>query len=182
MAFRPHDGEKTEAVIQVKKKPISEAQPQKPKEQVKKVETPIKSKARGVTIANKKWIEGLKWSDLIKELQLSGTTKMLANNCVLKGRKENTIHLTLDEKSASYKNQEREQALSKTLSGFFNENLTIKIEIERAANETPSQEKIRHEDEKLEAAKMNLKSDPGVKELEDLFGVDMNPESVILKN
>ena len=107
---------------------------------------------------------------------------MLANNCVLKGRKENTIHLTLDEKSASYKNQEREQALSETLSVFFNENLTIKIEIERTVNETPSQEKIRHEDEQLEAAKMNLKSDPGVKELEDLFGVDMNPESVILKN
>jgi hypothetical protein len=34
----------------------------------------------------------------------------------------------------------------------------------------------------LEAAKKNLKADPGVKELEDLFGVDMNPESVILKN
>jgi DNA polymerase-3 subunit gamma/tau len=182
LAFRPHDGEKIEAVIQVKKKPISETQSQKLKEQVKKVAIPIKSKAKEVTIANKKWIEGLKWSDLIKELELSGTTKMLANNCVLKGRKENIIYLSLDEKSASYRNQGREQALSKNLSALFDENLTVKIEVEATANETPSQEKIRHEDEQLEAAKMNLKSDPGVKELEDLFGVDMNPESVILKN
>ena len=31
------------------------------------------------------------WSDLIEELNLSGLAKMLANNCALLGRKENTI-------------------------------------------------------------------------------------------
>jgi len=182
LAFRPHGGENIETVAQVKKNSIIVNESHKPNEQVKKIEAPMESKSEEGMIANKKWNKELKWSDLIEELGLSGTTKMLANNCALKGRKANIIYLSLDEKSASYKNQEREQALSKNLSTLFNEDLTVKIEIEMAANETPSQEKIRHEDEELEAAKMSLKSDPGVKELEDLFGVDMNPESVTLKN
>jgi hypothetical protein len=107
---------------------------------------------------------------------------MLANNCALIGRKENTIHLILDEKSLSYKNQEREQILSKSLSDLFTEDLTVKVEISKVVSETPSQEKIRQKDEQLESARNNLKSDPDVKEAEDLFGVDMNPESITLKN
>ena len=60
--------------------------------------------------------------------------------------------------------------------------IQIDVWIDSVKKETPNQEKLRQADEELEAAKKNLKADPGVKELEDLFGVDMNPESVILKN
>ena len=68
------------------------------------------------------------------------------------------------------------------MSGLFNEDLIVKVETSKADSETPSQEKIRQKDEQLETARNSLKSDPDVKEAEDLFGVGMNPESITLKN
>tara|TARA_B110000008_G_C16971408_1_gene564069 strand:+ start:187 stop:1794 length:1608 start_codon:yes stop_codon:yes gene_type:complete len=128
------------------------------------------------------WDEHLVWSDLIEKLNISGTSRILADNCALVSRNDNIISLSLDEKSASYRSKDRERVLAKCISEFFDEDLTINIEIDSVKKETPNQEKLRQADEELEAAKKNLKADPGVKELEDLFGVDMNPESVILKN
>jgi DNA polymerase-3 subunit gamma/tau len=102
LAFRPHGGENIETVAQVKKNSIIVNESHEPNEQVKKIEAPMENKSEEEIIANKKWNKELKWSDLIEELGLSGTTKMLANNCALKGRKANIIYLSLDEKSASY--------------------------------------------------------------------------------
>jgi|TARA_B110000263_G_scaffold250194_1_gene271477 DNA polymerase-3 subunit gamma/tau len=188
LAFRPHNNEQKNIDSEIKKSstiknktPITKPENQQ-KEQPKKVEILQKNKIAEPIKDTKEWTEGVIWSDLIKELNLSGLTKMLANNCALIGRKENTIHLILDEKSLSYKNQEREQILSKSLSDLFTEDLTVKVEISKVVSETPSQEKIRQKDEQLESARNNLKSDPDVKEAEDLFGVDMNPESITLKN
>jgi hypothetical protein len=107
---------------------------------------------------------------------------MLADNCALVGRSDKLISLSLDEKSASYRNKDRERILAESISEFFGENLSIIIEIGTAKKETPNQKKVRQADEELEAVREDLKADPGIKELEDLFGVDMNPESVILKN
>ena len=187
-AFRPHNNEQKKIDSEIKKpstienkNPIIKPENQ-PKEQPKKVEILNKNKIVEPIKDIKKWSEGMIWSDLIKELNLSGLTKMLADNCALIGRKENIIHLSLDEKSVSYKNQEREQILSKSLSGLFNEDLIVKVETSKADSETPSQEKIRQKDEQLETARNSLKSDPDVKEAEDLFGVGMNPESITLKN
>jgi DNA polymerase-3 subunit gamma/tau len=166
-------------MIKFQQKKITEEQTE---DHSKKVEAIEKDKMDKQLMANKKWSEDLVWSDLIEELNLSGLAKMLANNCALLGRKENTIYLSLDEKSSSYKNLEREQLLSKSLSDFFDEDLTIKVEISKADKETPSQEKIRQKDEQLEAARNNLKSNSGVKEAEELFGASMDPESIMLKN
>ena len=189
LAFRPHDNEQqntniviNESSITDDKIPTKKRTEEQTEDHSKKVEAIEKDKMDKQLMANKKWSEELVWSDLIEELNLSGLAKMLANNCALLGRKENTIYLSLDEKSSSYKNLEREQLLSKSLSDLFDEDLTIKVEISKADKETPSQEKIRQKDEQLEAARNNLKSNSGVKEAEELFGASMDPESIMLKN
>ena len=143
---------------------------------VKKIEKSSQVKIKST------WDDNLVWSDLIEQLNISGTTRMLADNCALVGRSDKLISLSLDEKSASYRNKDRERILAESISEFFGENLSIIIEIGTAKKETPNQKKVRQADEELEAVREDLKADPGIKELEDLFGVDMNPESVILKN
>lgn len=189
LAFRPHNNEQQNTNIVINKSSITDDKiptkkrtEEQTEDHLKKVEAIEKDKMDKQLMANKKWSEELVWSDLIEELNLSGLAKMLANNCALLGRKENTIYLSLDEKSGSYKNLEREQLLSKSLSDLFDEDLTIKVEISKADKETPSQEKIRQKDEQLEAARNSLKSNSGVKEAEELFGASMDPESIMLKN
>ncbi len=189
LAFRPHNNEQQNTNIVINKSSITDDKiptkkrtEEQTEDHSKKVEAIEKDKMDKQLMANKKWSEELVWSDLIEELNLSGLAKMLANNCALLGRKENTIYLSLDEKSGSYKNLEREQLLSKSLSDLFDEDLTIKVEISKADKETPSQEKIRQKDEQLEAARNSLKSNSGVKEAEELFGASMDPESIMLKN
>ena len=189
LAFRPHNNEQQNTNIVINKSSITDDKiptkkrtEEQTEDHLKKVEAIEKDKMDKQLMANKKWSEDLVWSDLIEELNLSGLAKMLANNCALLGRKENTIYLSLDEKSGSYKNLEREQLLSKSLSDLFDEDLTIKVEISKADKETPSQEKIRQKDEQLEAARNSLKSNSGVKEAEELFGASMDPESIMLKN
>lgn len=47
-----------------------------------------------------------------------------------------------------------------------------------SAAETPIQEQARRSDEKLEAARESLEADPNVKALRDMFGAQLNPDSI----
>ena len=49
-----------------------------------------------------------------------------------------------------------------------------------SAAETPIQEEAKRVDEKMEAARASLESDPNVKAMQDLFGAQLNPESIEL--
>ena len=122
------------------------------------------------------------WSDLINELELKGTSKMLADNCALIKRENNKFFLMLDEKAQSCNNKERQLALSEALSAYYGKRIDIDVSVGDSAKETPNQEKIRRENEILKKAKEDLEVDPGIRDIKDIFsGASFDSDSVKLK-
>jgi len=157
-----------------KKEGIAKDNPKKSYQNKTKLDKPL---------AQKQNHDDLIWSDLINEIDLNGTTKILADNCAFIKKDNNKIYLSLDERSSSYNSKERQKVLSDCLSKYFGETIRIDINIGTPDNETPNQKNIRKEKEKLVAAQKNLETDPKIKEIEDLFGgATFDPDSVVPKD
>jgi DNA polymerase-3 subunit gamma/tau len=128
-----------------------------------------------------KWQEP-DWSELTTQLALPGAVRLLAGNCAYLRREENTVFLSIDPRSESLLTRPRKDALAAALSDRFGENLSIDIAIGEVAAETPLQGDSRRENEKMEAARMSLESDPNVKALQDMFGAELKTESIEIIN
>jgi DNA polymerase-3 subunit gamma/tau len=131
----------------------------------------------GQSVAKVKWSEP-DWGELIERLALKGATRLLAGNCAYLRRQGTTIHLGLDRRFESTLSKPRQSALADALTGYFGEPLRVEITLGRTESETPMQKKARLSDEQLEAARASLEADPNVRALQDMFGAELNPDSV----
>jgi DNA polymerase-3 subunit gamma/tau len=118
------------------------------------------------------------WGKVIQALELTGAAKLLAANCAWLRRDEDTVYLGLDRRSESLLTRPRQQAIAEALSARFGQTLKVEITVAASATETPIQEQARRSDEKLEAARESLEADPNVKALRDMFGAQLNPDSI----
>ncbi|MFQ6004239.1 MAG: DNA polymerase III subunit gamma/tau [Woeseia sp.] len=138
---------------------------------VKKADDPVREQSE--------WKEP-DWSTLIDELNLTGANKLLASNCAYLRRENDTLNFNLDSRSESLLTTSRQRALAAAVSDRFGEPLRVKITISETAPDTPMQEQLRRDDEKIQAARASLESDPNVKAMRDMFGAQLNPESIEL--
>ena len=120
------------------------------------------------------------WNVLISELNLTGANKLLASNCAYLRRESGTLFFNLDSRSESLLTKSRRKAMAAAVSDRFGEALRVEINIAESAAETPMQGEARRADEKIAAARASLESDPNVKTLQDMFGAQLNPESIEL--
>jgi DNA polymerase-3 subunit gamma/tau len=118
------------------------------------------------------------WNELIGQLKLTGANRLLASNCAYVRRKENTLFFNLDSRSESLLTSSRKKALAAAVSDRFGEHLNVNISIAETVPITPLQEEARQADEQLAAARASLEADPNVKALQDMFGAELNPESI----
>ena len=128
-----------------------------------------------------KWQEP-DWGVLTAELALPGAVRLLAGNCAYLRREADTVFLSIDPRSESLLTRPRKEALAAALSDRFGEKLTVDIAIGEAAKETPLQGDSRRANEKMEAARVSLESDPNVKTLQDMFGAELKTDSIELIN
>jgi DNA polymerase-3 subunit gamma/tau len=135
------------------------------------VDTPVKQKSE--------W-EIPDWSMLINELDLTGANKLLASNCAYSHCENRTLYFNLDSRSVSLLTKSRQKALATAISDKFGESLRVEITMANFDSETPVQVEARRVDEKMEAARVSLESDPNVKALQDMFGAQLNPDSIEL--
>ncbi len=140
---------------------------------------PARKTAEEPVTAKSKWKDP-DWSVLINELNLTGGNKLLASNCTYLHRENATLYFNLDSRSESFLTKSRQKALAAAVSERFGEPLRIEISVAESVAETPIQEEARRVDEKMEAARASLESDPNVKALQDMFGAQLNPESIEL--
>jgi DNA polymerase-3 subunit gamma/tau len=118
------------------------------------------------------------WGTAIQTLELTGAAKLLAANCAWLRRDDDTVYLGLDRRSESLLTRSRQQAIAEALSAKFGQAIKVEITTAASAAETPIQEQARRSDEKLEAARESLEADPNVKALRDMFGAQLNPDSI----
>ncbi|MEM7278796.1 MAG: DNA polymerase III subunit gamma/tau [Pseudomonadota bacterium] len=117
------------------------------------------------------------WFRIIPELSLSGVERMLASNCAWTSSSTGRIELSLDERGSSQYTEERRIALERALAKHFDCDLVLHIAVGGAA-ETPAQRVVRKEDEQMQAARQAINDDPNVKVMQDLFGAEVDPDSV----
>jgi len=118
------------------------------------------------------------WSDLINKLDFSGAGKLLASNCAFVRRRQNVLHLCLDGKSESLLTQSTQAALTRALCAHYGETLRVEIVIGETDTATPIQQQARRTDAKYEAARASIEADPTIKALQDMFGAELNPDSI----
>ena len=68
------------------------------------------------------------------------------------------------------------------MSEHFSEPLLVDISIGEAIAETPMQEETRLADERIEAARESLESDPNVQALKNMFDAELKTDSIELIN
>lgn len=121
------------------------------------------------------------WCELVKELGLNGAAKLLAGNCAFLRREKSVVHLGLDRRSESLLTRSRQDAIAAALSRHFGEALKVDILIgTESGSETPVQQAARLVDERRAEARASLEADPNVKALKDMFGAELNPDSIEL--
>ncbi len=118
------------------------------------------------------------WSELINKMEISGAGKLLASNCAFVRRQDNVLHLCLDEKSETLRTKSTEASLIKALCMHYGESLRLDISIGETGSATPIQEEARRVDAKYEAARASIEADPNVKALQDMFGAELNQDSI----
>ena len=122
------------------------------------------------------------WSELVGQLGLTGSLRMLAASCAYIARDGNRVRLGLDPRSESYLTNTRRQGLSEALSKHYGEPLVADIAVGEGDGETPIQQETRLVDERLDAARVDLESDPNVQTLKNLFGAELKADSIEILN
>ena len=147
------------------------AKPRQTESQSSKAATAMPAAAAAV------W-EDPEWSQLINRLEIGGAGKLMASNCAFVRRQQNVLHLCLNGKSETLLTKSTKAALTKALCAHYGESLRIEIAIGETESATPIQEEARRVDAKYEAARASIEADPNVKALQDMFGAELNPDSI----
>jgi len=119
------------------------------------------------------------WAAIVAQLDLQGAARVLANHCVMLGRRAGVVRLAIDPKQAPVRTRAQEDKLVQALSKYFGEPVRVEIEVGAAVGaETPAQAEQRASTAQLEAARAGLENDPTVLALKERFGAKLLPDTI----
>ena len=118
------------------------------------------------------------WAALTRALPVTGAARTLARNCSYVRREKNVLHLILDRRSETFLTESTEAALSDALARHFGERFKLRIATGETQSETPLQEENRKIGEQYDALREEIESDPTVMALKDMFGAELNADSI----
>jgi DNA polymerase-3 subunit gamma/tau len=118
------------------------------------------------------------WATIIPQLNLAGPSSQLAAHCTLAGKQGERVRLTLDAEGETFRRPALEERLAQALSTYYGE--PIKLEIVSAANvaNTPARLQKAAADDRMQAARSAIESDPNIHAMRDIFGATIQPDSV----
>jgi DNA polymerase-3 subunit gamma/tau len=118
------------------------------------------------------------WATIVPQLNLQGPSSQLAAHCVLTSKQGNHVKLTLDAEGETFRRPALEDRLAQGLSTYFGE--AIKLEITAAADitNTPARLQKAAADDRMQAARSSIDSDPNIHAMRDIFGATVQPDSV----
>ncbi|MGC3980588.1 MAG: DNA polymerase III subunit gamma/tau [Steroidobacteraceae bacterium] len=123
---------------------------------------------------------GNDWQAMVRQLNLSGPTGQLAAHCSLQAREPGKLRLLLDQGGEPFRRPAIEEKMRLSLSELLGEE--IKLEFVdgavTAAIDTPARRQQAAAADRLQAAAQAIHDDPNVKQMVDLFGAVVQPESI----
>ena len=132
--------------------------------------SPQKSTARSNT--------KLDWNHLIKQLNLTGATLLLAKQCALTAVKENIFEFCLTSTQSALLNSNNETRLTEALSTHLGYPVTIKINLSTSEVASPAQHQQQQHDAAQSKAAAQLANDPTLNNLLKEFDARVIPDSV----
>ena len=123
---------------------------------------------------------GNEWTALVARLNISGPTTQLAAHCSLQKREAGRLVLLLDSEGEHLRRPALEEKLRAALSAALNEDITLEfVSAEKAVTlDTPARRQQAAAADKLASAAQAIYEDPTVKQMADLFGATVKPDSI----
>lgn len=118
------------------------------------------------------------WVSLLPNLGLSAMVKELANNCFVESWGEGLVTLGIDQGKEYLVTDKSRARIAETMSEYFGQELTVKIQASEAQVETPAMSKERAVQEKQKAAESSVEHDDFIQAMQDAFDAEVVPGSV----
>ncbi len=118
------------------------------------------------------------WGDIIEALNLGGLEKELASNTALEERSGGSIRLSLDPACTNLLNDTLKERLNTRLNDYFNQAITLTIDVKAPTDETPAMIKARLNDERQQEALAVMKEDETVKAICDVFDANIDSATI----
>jgi DNA polymerase-3 subunit gamma/tau len=120
------------------------------------------------------------WPSLVRQMNLSGPAAQLAAHCSLQARQPGKLQLLLDKDGEHLRRPGVEEKLRLALSAALAEELKLEFvnPASSALVDTPAKRQQAAVADRLHAATQAINADPNVKQMMDLFGAVVQPDSI----
>ena len=124
--------------------------------------------------------KNLHWPTLTKQLNLTGLTYTLAQQCALQSYQDNHISLCLDPRQAALRSVKQEAKLAQALSDYFEKPTTLEITLGDVDLSTPARLQQQLQSQRLKQTTKALQKDPAIQAIMQTFDAKLQPESIQL--
>ncbi len=114
--------------------------------------------------------EPKRWIDIYQGLAVGGVLQNTAANLVLIDVRGHAFRFELDINNSAMYEETHQHRLAEVLSNYFDQQVTVDIEVGPVTSETPHAYRERTRAERQAAAVESLKYDPNVRRIQDVFG------------
>ncbi|MBZ2188200.1 DNA polymerase III subunit gamma/tau [Alcanivorax sp. JB21] len=118
------------------------------------------------------------WAQLVERLDVEGVVRNLARNCVLTGRTDNRWHMALRSGHQVLASRERIAALEASVSDYLGRPVTLDIQVDDGASDTPDELAARRHQKRLDEARQALTTDATVCQLITTFSARLEDSSI----
>lgn len=120
------------------------------------------------------------WPALVRQLGLSGPSAQLAAHCSLQSRKAGKLVLVLDASGEHLRRPSVEDKLRQALCAALSEEVQLEFVAAQAeaAPDTPARRLEQAAAQRQQAAEQAIHADPNVRQMVDMFGAVVQPESI----
>ena len=139
------------------------------------VKPPAKQKIEAVNITSS---DDNTWSSIIDQLQLSGVARVLATHCEMKSKHNNEFDLVIASEHESLLSESTVAKLTQSIKEKFGDASKLSITVIGDSIDSPAQQILDKETEKMNQAETSLEEDAFVKALKQDFQAEIVPGSI----
>jgi DNA polymerase-3 subunit gamma/tau len=177
LAFRPGAGEGRRSDSSSEKKTLESTTSITPKREKTSAEKAPPRSTRADTIISVQPILG-DWESLLKNANVHGAARQLAENCTIKDQTGSRVALVLAEKSAHLNTDHVKKQLETAIERHLGQRLTLDIVAGSPPIATPAQLREAGESQRMRKAREAIEQDPNVKAVQAAFDAVVEPDSV----
>ena len=118
------------------------------------------------------------WGRLLRETDMRGAPRQLAEHCVLSQRTGDRLSLILAPENAHLNTDQVRGRLQEVLSEQLRARVRVDVTVGKTPSPTPAQLRAAGEDERMRAAREAIERDPAIKEVQAAFDAVLEADSI----